>query len=185
VGQLHQRGLLAEGARIVIVSSESHRTAEVDLDTFGDYRPYGVGEAVREYGQTKLLLCTFAHGLARVLRESSSSATVHALCPGAVRTSIAREAPRWTKPLLFAVFSMFFRSPEKAREPVVYLSAASELAGRTGIYLHLMEEKAMARAATDARAFDRLLLRTHDLLSRVVPEEQLEFFDLWTGKRGR
>ena len=164
VNSLLESGAIRErsGARIVFVSSESHRSAgPIDWQTLGEIRAYGVSGAVREYGRAKLLLCTYAAALGRRLADRIA---VHALCPGAVNTRLAREAPAWSRPLLALAFALFFRSPEDAAEPAVALACARELEGRTGVYLHVMEEKPMADLAIDPgegehlfRACERLL----------------------------
>lgn len=148
----------APAARIVLVSSESHRSAPpLDPATMFEPRAYGASRAVAEYGRTKLMVSTFAQALARRLSdEARVRIAVHSLCPGAVDTNIAREAPAWTKPLLKVVFRAFFRSPEAAAEPALYLACHPGLAARTGVYLHLLQEKAPASAALDATAQDGL-----------------------------
>lgn len=165
VNGLLEAGAIPQGnsARIVFVSSESHRSAEaIDWDAVGELHDYGVTGAVREYGRTKLMLTTYAAELDRRLR---GAVAVHALCPGAVNSRLAREAPAWAQPLLTLAFTLFFRAPEVAAEPVLVLACGRALEGRTGVYLHVMEEKPMAPAATDPeqgrrlwRACERLLI---------------------------
>lgn len=137
-------------ARIIIVGSESHRDpAEFDWDGFGQYQAHTVGKTVALYGYYKLLLVTFAYELSRRLNETKFTHSVFALCPGPVNSNIAREAPALFQPLLKLVFRLFFRSPEKACEPVVYLSTSSSLNKKRFMYLFLMEEKSI-----DAKAMD-------------------------------
>lgn len=144
VRRLLERGLLSiEGGsmpRIVVVSSESHRTAPaIDWAAFGTFRPWTVREAVSQYGYGKLLLQTFTEELGRRLH---GRAAVHSLCPGAVRTDIGREAPPWVKPVLSLTMRAFFVEPQKAARPVVHLAASRAIEGETGIYLHAKTQKA-------------------------------------------
>ena len=152
--------------RIVFISSEAHRTPEpIDFATFGHFHKYDMGGSMKEYGFTKLLLTTFACELSRRLAtENGVDVSVHALCPGAVNTNIAREAPGWTLPLLKIIFGLFFASPEKACEPAVYLSCSPLIEGRTGVYLHLMNEKEPASWATDSDMSKRLWDLSEQLL---------------------
>jgi NAD(P)-dependent dehydrogenase (short-subunit alcohol dehydrogenase family) len=158
----HHRGI----PRIVFVSSETHRTAApIDFNTFGHFREYGMSGSMREYGYSKLLVNTYASELARRLaRKGKVDVAVHSLCPGAANTNIAREAPRWTQPLLKIIFALFFSSPLKACEPVVFLCCAPSLEGKTGLYLHLMDQKEPAPRATDPQIGKQLWSETERLL---------------------
>ncbi len=162
-----ERGLFARGAphrpRIVVVSSESHRTAPaVDWSALGEYRAWGMREAVEQYGYAKLLLQTFTAELERRIGEAAS---VHSLCPGAVRTDIGREAPGWAKPALDWTMRAFFKDPREGAEPVVYLAAARAIEGRTGIYLHVKRSRPPSAAATDPIAGARIWSETERLLA--------------------
>lgn len=137
--------------RIVFVSSEAHRSSEeIDFDRLGAYTDYGMKDAMRHYGASKLALCTFATELSRRLNPSNSTeVAVHALCPGGVATNIARDAPAVLKPILDPVLRRCFRSPEEAIDPVIYLCCAPEAGRSTGMYLHLMHRKQVAESAAD------------------------------------
>ena len=63
----------------------------------GRFTPYDAMGSMKVYGYSKLLLEVYAADLARRLGQTAS---VHSLCPGAVDTDIAREAPEWVKPVL-------------------------------------------------------------------------------------
>jgi NAD(P)-dependent dehydrogenase (short-subunit alcohol dehydrogenase family) len=160
--QLLQGGMLNHQGnqlpRIIVVASESHRnTPEFDWESFGNYQPYGIKQSVAMYGYYKLLLLTMANELSRRLNpDGQVSCSVFALCPGPVNSNIAREAPSIFHPLLKLVFGIFFRSPKKACQPVIYLAGSKDLEGRTGTYLFLMQEKTMDDKATDPKNGKRL-----------------------------
>jgi NAD(P)-dependent dehydrogenase (short-subunit alcohol dehydrogenase family) len=136
--------------RIVIVNSESHRDPKAfDWEKFGKFEPYTMGKTVQLYGYYKLLLATFASELSRRLNRASTRISVFALCPGPVNSNIAREAPSLFKPLLSVVFGIFFRSPLKASEPVVYLSSSKEEENKAFDYLFLMQRKSIDEKAAD------------------------------------
>jgi NAD(P)-dependent dehydrogenase (short-subunit alcohol dehydrogenase family) len=148
---------------MVLVSSESHRSSPpIDWPALGAFKPWGMRQAVEQYGYGKLLLQTFAEELAR--REAGELA-VHSLCPGAVRTDIGREAPRWVKPLLGATMRAFFQAPEKAALPVVYLAASRVIESETGIYLHATRRRRPSDAALDPEAGRRLWEKAERILA--------------------
>ncbi|WP_420437289.1 SDR family NAD(P)-dependent oxidoreductase [Candidatus Poriferisocius sp.] len=140
-----------EPPRIVFVSSESHRSADaIEFDRLGEYSEYGIKESMRHYGLSKLVLSTYATELSRRLNPSESAdVAVHALCPGGVSTRIARDAPALLKPIVNPALRLFFRSPEKAIAPIIYLCCAPEAGTSTGMYLHLMNRKQVSDSAAD------------------------------------
>ena len=150
-GVLRRGGGDRDPPRIVFVSSEAHRGAEeIDFDRLGEYTPYGMKHSMRHYGLSKLVLCTFSAELSRRLNHSDDvDVAVHALCPGGVASNIARDAPRPLKPILDPVLRWFFRSPDEAIAPAMYLCCAPEAGDSTGLYLHLMNRKQVSEAASD------------------------------------
>jgi NAD(P)-dependent dehydrogenase (short-subunit alcohol dehydrogenase family) len=151
--------------RIVFVSSESHRGARaIDWARFGDFVPFTMGQVVAEYGHGKLLLETFAAELARRLRPRIE---VHTTCPGAVRTGIAREAPRWAQPALGPVMQIFFRPPEEGCFPLVYLAASPAITGQSGLYVHVKRARARDERADDTEHGQRLWEASEALLARL------------------
>ncbi len=160
--------------RVVFVSSETHRSSiPIDFDAFGEPIDYGVADGVKYYGLSKLHLTTYFQELNRRLNPGGEGAApevcVHALCPGAVNSNMAREAPAWLKPVLKPIMATFFQSPEKASIPVDYLVVSEEMGKTTGQYLHMMRPKETSDASLDpdkgALLWDKTeaLLREHDL----------------------
>lgn len=150
-------GRLRSVPRIIFISSETHRNSfEIDFDNFGAYKDYVMKGSVAEYGYTKLLLSTFAVELDRRLNKGSTQVAVQHLCPGAVNTNIAREAPTIAQPFIKLAFALFFKKPQKACEPVLYLACSGDIEGRSGIYLHLMEEKPASPVALNPENGRRL-----------------------------
>jgi NAD(P)-dependent dehydrogenase (short-subunit alcohol dehydrogenase family) len=167
---LLQYGVLRRqaGTRSVFVASESHRSSPpFDWDGFGVYTPYGMTQAVPRYGYYKHMLLAFTCELGRRLAAEGTGIAVHALCPGPVRSRIAREAPWVLRGVLAAVFALFFKHPQKACEPVLYLCCARSLAARTTVYLHRMEEKPIAAATADANNARKLWQASRSLLERL------------------
>lgn len=140
-------------ARIVIVSSEAHRSAKpAPLDCFAEIGDYAMGEVLEHYGRNKLYLCTYAWELGRVLDPAKIG--VFSLCPGAVASDLAREAPAWMQVLLRPTMRWLFQDPLEAARPVEWLCCARELDGQTQRYLHMHTPKqpqAWALAAEHGR----------------------------------
>ena len=136
-------------SRIIIVSSESHRNPEdYDWDNFGKFEAYSIKETVSRYGYFKLLLTTFANALSHRLHQANTNIDVRVLCPGPVNSNIAREAPALMKPLLKLVFSIFFKSPEKACDPILFFATQESKTGLPIEYFFLMQPKDMDAKAT-------------------------------------
>ena len=156
--------------RVIFISSETHRSSiPIDFDAFGVPVDYGVADGVKYYGLSKLHLTTFFNELSRRLNPGGSSGNpdvcVHALCPGAVNSNMAREAPTWLKPILKPVMALFFQSPEKASVPVDYLVASDEMGEKTGEYMHMMRQKASSEASMDPDKGSLLWSKTEQLLA--------------------
>lgn len=159
--------------RVVFVSSEAHRSARpIAWGALGRYREYGMREVVPEYGYSKLLLETFASELSR---RVGPDIAIHTMCPGAVATGIAREAPGWAKPVLGPAMKLFFKAPDAGAVPVVWLSASRSIEGRTGLYVHVKAIKPRAPSADDPQNGKRLwdeserILRELGFAPRAAP----------------
>ena len=170
-GTVRPAARIEEAPRIVIVSSDAHRSAEpIDFDRVGEFAEYGVRDGIRHYGASKLVLCTYATELSRRLnRDGEGHVVVHSLCPGPVNTAIAREAPWFLKPLVVPMMKFFFLTPEKAARPVSYLCCAGDAGKRSGIYLHMLREKRPSGHATDPANGARLWEASEALLLRSRP----------------
>ena len=159
--------------RIIFVASESHRNPKTfDLDGFGTYFDFKIGKVMELYGHYKLLMTTFANELSRRLNPGDQTDySVFALCPGPVNSNIAREAPKVFQPLLKLTFSIFFRSPKKACEPVLYLAASKDVEGKPMDYLFLMSRKEMDEKATNPQNGKLLWERSMELRERMLDAE--------------
>jgi NAD(P)-dependent dehydrogenase (short-subunit alcohol dehydrogenase family) len=161
--------------RLIFVSSETHRSSiPIDFDTFGEPVDYGVTDGVKYYGLSKLHLTTFFQELSKRLNPGGHGdhpdVCVHALCPGAVNSNMAREAPTWLKPILKPLMALFFQSPKKASVPVDYLVASGEMGAKTGEYMHMLRIKETSGPSMDPENGALLwskteeLLRSHDVI---------------------
>lgn len=155
--------------RIVFTASEAHRSSEnIDWQSFGQYQDFTMGKAVAYYGYYKLMLTTFAQELHRILNaHGKDEVYVLSLCPGAVNTNIAKEAPSSLKPVIKFFFGIFFSDPFKANEPILYFACAKESEIRNGMYLHLMAEKSVDPRASDPENGKQLREKSQELLSSL------------------
>lgn len=163
--------------RIIFVSSESHRNPkEIEWDTFGQFVPHKMGKTVERYGYYKLLLTIFSQELERRINKGASSFSVFTLCPGAINSNIAREAPVLMQPLMKLIFRLFFNSPEKAAEPVVYMAASRNMEGINKDYFFLMSRKEVDERASDPENGKRLWEVTEKLLLSHFSKGKLSNF---------
>ena len=124
-------GLLKESApsRIITVSSEARRGAEIDFDDLQSERRY---RAFQVYGMTKLANILFTYELAE--RLEGTGVVANCLHPGSVNTNFANNN-RSPGTLLFRAFKPFMRTPEQGADTVVYLAVSPETGEMTGRYL--------------------------------------------------
>lgn len=168
INEMTVRKIIAPDGKIIIVSSESHRNPETfDWENFGKYREYGIGETVARYGYFKLLLTTFGNELARRLNNHPQRIPVRILCPGPVNSNIAREAPGWMQPVLRLVFSLFFRSPEKASDPIIYFASETDDRKNAVDYMFLMQTREMDEKATNEENGRKLWQYSEDLIRKL------------------
>jgi NAD(P)-dependent dehydrogenase (short-subunit alcohol dehydrogenase family) len=147
----HDRGD-GEVPRVLFVASEAHRWSDdLALEQLDRPRDGSPRRVLAWYGTYKLMLATFAWELARRLSgEGGPRVGVFALCPGAMRTDIARELPAPLRVPLDAVMRLFFQDPFVADEPVLYVACGRALEGHTAVYLHKMTPKDVDARAADA-----------------------------------
>lgn len=133
---LQLEDLLSLESRVIILSSESHRFA--NLPTVGLARehlspPSSKFYSMYQYNNAKLCNVLFAHELAR--RWRSKGICVFVLHPGnMVSTNISRNW--WVYRLLFAFVRPFTKSLQQAASTTVYCATAPELTGLTGVYFN-------------------------------------------------
>lgn len=161
--------------RVVVVSSEAHRSAKaVDPAHLDAWVEFGARDGLRQYAATKLGLCALATALRERARRPDDPArawlAVHVLCPGPVATDIAREAPAWTQPLLGPVMRAWFRSPARAAEAVELLACAPELEAEDHVYLHMLRRKPMDPRALDPAFAEAVWARCEAVRDQPGPQ---------------
>ncbi len=161
--------LAGEVPRVVFVASEAHRWSEnLLLESLDQPRDGSARRVLAFYATYKLMLVTFAWELARRLAdEGRPRVAVFALCPGAMRTNIARELPAPLRGPLKAAMRLFFQDPFVADEPLLYLACSRALQGRTAVYLHKMATKDVDPRAADAEMGRALWEHSEAVLARA------------------
>lgn len=142
-------GHLAEGARIVTVSSDAARAGRLHQDVMLEQGYNGW----KAYAQSKLANLLFTFELARRLEGRGVSA--NALHPGTVATGFGKGEAGATK-LLFTLIAPLLRSPAQGAETVLYLAADPAVAGVSGRYFKDKREVAPPKAALEREAQARL-----------------------------
>lgn len=107
-------------ARIVNVSSNTHRSARVDWNNLQGERRY---DGYSAYALSKLGNVLFTHALARRLAQSGSAVTANSLHPGVFATNLLR-----------AGWGGGGGDLARAAETPVYVATSEEVAGRSGLY---------------------------------------------------
>ncbi|HEY4095387.1 MAG TPA: SDR family NAD(P)-dependent oxidoreductase [Baekduia sp.] len=143
---LHGALAAAEGARIVSVSSNAHRTSPVVFDDINfERRPY---EAWSAYGQSKTANVLLAVEAGK--RWAGDGITANALMPGGIRTNLQRHQMEAMTPEVQAVFDSYaWKTLEQGAATSVLLAASPLVEGVTGRYF---EDNNEAEVTTDPDA---------------------------------
>src|ERR671914_1325213 len=131
-------------SRIITVSSEARRHAEIDFDDLQSERGY---RAFPVYGMTKLANILFTYELAQRLKGTGVMANcVH---PGGGNTNFGGNNMS-IGILLFRAFKPFMRTPEQGADTIIYLAAAPEAGAMSGKYLADRKEVSSAQPRDEA-----------------------------------
>jgi NAD(P)-dependent dehydrogenase (short-subunit alcohol dehydrogenase family) len=140
-----------EGARIVSVSSEAHRSAKhvrwEDLQYKNGYSSFGA------YGQSKLCNILFTRELAR--RLEGTRVTANCLHPGLVASGFGQTYGGFMS-VLIKLGRPFMISTEEGAETQVYLSSSPDVQGISGKYFAKCKERTPSKVATDDAAARKL-----------------------------
>ena len=142
----------AESARIVNVSSNSHKNKQLDFDDLELMRGYNMGKA---YGRSKLANLYFTYELARRLKDDGSEITVNALHPGFVATNMAANNG-WFVRLLLPWIHRGSLTPEEGARTVIYLASSPDVAGISGKYFVREKEVPSSPISKDKEISARL-----------------------------
>jgi len=147
-------GHLAEGARVVMVSSGAHRAtrkAGIEFDDLSGEKHYSRWTA---YGQSKLANLLFAKELARRIGARGQSA--NAVDPGAIDTNLARHTSAAIKAGMFLASPFLFKSIAQGAATQCYVATSPTLAGVSGEYFSDCNIAKSSALANDAELAARL-----------------------------
>jgi NAD(P)-dependent dehydrogenase (short-subunit alcohol dehydrogenase family) len=154
-------------ARVVIVSSNAHRFAPLDLDDLQHRRGYAT---MRVYGRSKLANLYFALELAR--RLAGSGVTVNAVDPGAVATGLGMNNDGLLVRLAGVITRALFQSPEAGAATSIHVASAPELEGTTGLYFSRSRPRRPHPRAEDRAVAARLWEISEELTGVRFPAER-------------
>src|SRR2546425_8338226 len=116
-------------ARIVNVSSNSHKSGYIQMDDLQEEKHY---RSMSVYGQSKLAVVLFTYELAR--RLQGTGVTANCLHPGFVATHFGQR-DLWPIARTAAKLVLFFGiSPEEGAKTSIYLASSPDVEGITGKY---------------------------------------------------
>lgn len=137
-------------SRIINVTSEAHRGAEIDFEDLMQEKKYS---AFKAYHQSKLANVLFTYQLAKLLE--GTGVTVNCLHPGVARTGFGKD--------MGGLFSIgvklagpFMMRPAKSAQALVYMASAPELEKVSGKHFAKGKEKGSSRESHDTHAAERL-----------------------------
>ncbi|MFL5589596.1 MAG: SDR family oxidoreductase [Ktedonobacteraceae bacterium] len=116
-------------ARIVNVSSNSHKSGYIQMDDLQEEKHY---RSMRVYGQSKLAVVLFTYELAG--RLQGTGVTANCLHPGFVATHFGQRDAGPAFRLLVKLIGSFGTSPQEGAKTSIYLASSPEVEGVTGKY---------------------------------------------------
>lgn len=137
-------------ARVINVSSNSHRRKQLDFGDLELKRGYWAGTA---YGRSKLCNLYFTYELAR--RLVGTGVTVNAMHPGFVRTNMAANNG-WLVRFFLPFVHRNSLTPEQGADTIVYLASSPEVEGLSGKYFVRRREVASDPVSHDESAAKQL-----------------------------
>ena len=140
----------ADSARIVNVSSEAHRRAQLDFSDLQGQHRYSGWSA---YARSKLANILFTYELAR--RLAGTGIVTNALHPGFVATNFGRNNRSITA-ALFRILQLAAISPEEGARTIIYLASSPAVKGITGEYFVKQQAVRSSQVSYDRAAAERL-----------------------------
>jgi NAD(P)-dependent dehydrogenase (short-subunit alcohol dehydrogenase family) len=148
---LLERIIQSAPARIINISSGSHRDGRIDFDNLQLQEGYSWNRA---YGNSKLANIPFTIELAE--RLEGTAVTANSLHPGWVATNIgANNVPIFGR-LGKAIINLTAISPEKGAETTLYLATSPDVANVSGQYFYKCKPARPTAAAQDKAVARRL-----------------------------
>lgn len=142
--------LASNSARIINVSSEAHRSAQINFNDLHWEKNYNGWTA---YSQSKLANILFTNELDRQL--STSHITANSLHPGFVATRFGYNNGPLVD-LAMRIAHLFAISPQQGAQTLVFLASAPELEGVSGLYFSNLRPIPASDASSSFESAQRL-----------------------------
>jgi NAD(P)-dependent dehydrogenase (short-subunit alcohol dehydrogenase family) len=147
-------------ARIVNVSSDAHRGAQIDFDDLQSEKNYA---GFRTYARSKLANLLFTYELAR--RLEGTAVTVNALHPGFVNTGFAKNNGWLAAFAMNLIGPLMARKPAEGAETSIHLATSAEVEGISGKYFTDRKIVESDPASYDRQAAEQLWRLSEDLIT--------------------
>jgi NAD(P)-dependent dehydrogenase (short-subunit alcohol dehydrogenase family) len=164
--QLLERKILAQDAKVVMVTSDAYAMGTINFDDLEFRRGYF---GMRAYARSKLANLLFAYGLAHRLQDSEI--TVNAVHPGHIASDIWKTNFGWFGPILRGVMSWFAKTPEQGAESLIYLATSPEVAKMTGRYFVNCRPIESTGNSLDPELIERLWRTSESLVEPYITQE--------------
>eukprot|EP00099_Drosophila_melanogaster_P011420 NP_001285735.1 WW domain containing oxidoreductase, isoform B [Drosophila melanogaster] len=158
--------------RIIVLSSESHRFANLPVENLAVHHLSPPPEkywSMMAYNNAKLCNVLFAQELAQRWKQRGIS--VFSLHPGnMVSSDLSRNY--WFYRLLFAIVRPFTKSLQQAAATSIYCATANELTGLSGLYFNNCFFCEPSKLSKSAALQQQLWKLSENLIAELVEQEQ-------------
>lgn len=137
----------SESARIVNVSSEAHRFANMNFDDLLSEKDFN---SFKAYGRSKLANILFTKKLSSML--AADGITVNCLHPGVVATNLFDKMGGFMK----GIFQMFMITPEKGAQTTIHLATSDDVKGVSATYFKKSKPATSSPQSNNPEAAEKL-----------------------------
>lgn len=156
---------LADGGRVVMVSSSAHGWAPTGGIRLDDLRWSSGYSPSRAYGQSKLANILFARALARRLQGTRK--TANALHPGAIATNLVRHMNPFVRAAMPLAAAVALKSIPQGAATQSYVATHPALEGVSGEYFSDCNVARSSRYARDEGLAERLWEASEEIVERL------------------
>jgi len=144
-------------SRIINVSSELHRRAQINFDDLYMKNNY---RGMKAYGNSKLMNILFTYELSRRLK--GTKVVVNAMHPGLVRTNLGKNSGIVSK-VIWSFITLFAKSAEEGAKTIIYLTTEPRIENTTGKYYSNEKEVNSSTLSYDKKISERLWMISNEL----------------------
>jgi WW domain-containing oxidoreductase len=160
-------GVLADKARVVMLSSAAHTMAPkagIEFDNLAGQRSYAPWAA---YGQSKLANLLFAKHLAKRLANEGSAVTANSVHPGVIMSGLQRSMPAIQRLGMAIAAPIGFKSIPEGAATQVYVATRPELEGVSGEYFADCNIAQPSERGKDAALAERLWQESERIVAQL------------------